>query len=762
MLQRAYIQLFRIMVASIKNIGNRPCTRCSIPLEEVSRLGMKGDRRNRERLARFDDSDRRTRVEIARNAIYNANLSITHDEVSNQLDGLSLVPTDNAFSDRLSPLDFNLFDILVSDVLHECAIPVFEGLLPHPHNQRILKLIFTLAHWHGLAKLRMQTDHTLHLLDNLTTDLGKRFRGFVTYTCDMVETKELAREHAARMRKELKQKKTILAKGTKRQKVGHVADGGRKAKKFSLKTYKFHALGHIVLNIKRFGTSDNYSTQLLVPSKAEGPLDTLRTLPYFIGKSQHKPVDLTEFLSKHRDDIATQKFLAKLKLHLLPRIRRTMLEEAQANPDNYRTAISVLQRLVAQSDESEEHIMNESDRIFFHSNRIYGHQILQINYTTYDLRREQDTLNPSTSRCHIMCLNDAESSASPNSPRFSYGRVLGIFHANVAFFGEGTLDRRPRRFDFLWIRWFKELGGQEPWSACQLDRVAFPPLKNLGSVDFLDPRDVLRACHIIPRFSTGLVHSPSTPKDLSKSGKNLTGKATSTKNPTNAEKQSTGGKPTSKGKGKRPARAKQLQFPAVHTKAPLSPLAKDDADWKEYYINRFVDRDMIMRYHWGLGVGHRYSHTDAPIENPYGGAVSTEDDQNSGDSDSEIFDDDKNEDSGVQEADSLEVSQALNADIEIDEEANLRDGEVPADYIGYDHRPDGSPHDRDTQLDLQTYPIEEAGELGTEGYDSDASIYGLHDRQEELPDDSGDEDEDDMYVEDCDIPEADSESDEDA
>ena len=23
---------------------------------------------------------------------------------------------------------------------------------------------------------------------------------------------------------------------------------------------------------------------------------------------------------------------------------------------------------------------------------------------------------------------------------------------------------------------------------------------------------------------------------------------------------------------------------------------------------RFVDRDMLMRYHWGLGVGHIYSH----------------------------------------------------------------------------------------------------------------------------------------------------------
>ena len=24
--------------------------------------------------------------------------------------------------------------------------------------------------------------------------------------------------------------------------------------------------------------------------------------------------------------------------------------------------------------------------------------------------------------------------------------------------------------------------------------------------------------------------------------------------------------------------------------------------------SRFVDRDMLMRYHWGLGIGHTYSH----------------------------------------------------------------------------------------------------------------------------------------------------------
>lgn len=35
-------------------------------------------------------------------------------------------------------------------------------------------------------------------------------------------------------------------------------------------------------------------------------------------------------------------------------------------------------------------------------------------------------------------------------------------------------------------------------------------------------------------------------------------------------------------------------------------------------INSFVDRDMVMRFYWGLGIGHAYSHqtqtTDVPMK----------------------------------------------------------------------------------------------------------------------------------------------------
>ena len=73
----------------------------------------------------------------------------------------------------------------------QCAIPLFEGLLPSPHNERLMKLLFILAYWHGMAGLHMHTDDTLGLLDDLTTVLGQRLREFQATTCAQYKTREL-------------------------------------------------------------------------------------------------------------------------------------------------------------------------------------------------------------------------------------------------------------------------------------------------------------------------------------------------------------------------------------------------------------------------------------------------------------------------------------------------------------------------------------------------------------------------------------------
>lgn len=136
----------------------------------------------------------------------------------------------------------------------QCAIPVFQGLLPEPHNTKVLRLLFTFAHWHGLAKLRMHTDATLQILDIATTDLGEQLRAFQQDTCASFETLELKREAEARKRREAKQGPMVNSSST--------MSNQRRRKKFNLQTYKVHAMGDYVSTIKMFGTTDSYTSAI--------------------------------------------------------------------------------------------------------------------------------------------------------------------------------------------------------------------------------------------------------------------------------------------------------------------------------------------------------------------------------------------------------------------------------------------------------------------------------------------------------------------
>lgn len=154
-------------------------------------------------------------------------------------------------------VDVDLFNFLR---LSQCAIPVFDGLLPEPHNTCVLELLFDLAHWHGLAKLRMHTDPTLDVFSQVTTSLGNRFRTFRDKTCAEFPTKELERERVARARRQ-ERGKAKTTPGSSKSRSQNLGTGGRKPKILNLRTYKFHALGDYASTIRQFGTTDSYSTQ---------------------------------------------------------------------------------------------------------------------------------------------------------------------------------------------------------------------------------------------------------------------------------------------------------------------------------------------------------------------------------------------------------------------------------------------------------------------------------------------------------------------
>ncbi|KAG1809307.1 uncharacterized protein BJ212DRAFT_1279578, partial [Suillus subaureus] len=134
----------------------------------------------------------------------------------------------------------------------------------------------------------------------------------------------------------------------------------------------------------------------------------------------------------------------------------------------------------------------------------------QINYTTYDIRHNQDTLTPGCG-CTVMMLS-REQGTNPHP--FWYAQVLGAFCIQILHIGPEARDCSLQLMEFLWVWWL----GVVPhyrwgFKEGQLLKVRFIP-DSPGSFSFLNPSLVLRACHLIPAFADGctdelLRHGPT-------------------------------------------------------------------------------------------------------------------------------------------------------------------------------------------------------------------------------------------------------------
>ena len=125
------------------------------------------------------------------------------------------------------------------------------------------KLLFELATWHSLAKLRQHTETTVRDLESSTSRLGNMLRTFQQEVCTQYQTFDLPSEEAARARRKAK-KKALAANVMEKEKTRNgkeSASGSRKIRKFSLNTYKTHALGGYAKAIRLFGSPDNYNSQ---------------------------------------------------------------------------------------------------------------------------------------------------------------------------------------------------------------------------------------------------------------------------------------------------------------------------------------------------------------------------------------------------------------------------------------------------------------------------------------------------------------------
>ncbi|KAF8067028.1 hypothetical protein FPV67DRAFT_1562486 [Lyophyllum atratum] len=620
----------KILIACIRNRGHCPCPRCLIKMAEIPKMGLSPDMKVRKERIRKDDHPTRTDIKNARSKIYaDKGYAVGGDVVVEILKKTSLVPIENAFSSRLSSRlsspGFDVFKMLVVDLLHEwelgvwralllqlirllhaidvalvieldrryrqvpgfghgvirkfgtnvselkrmaardyedllqCSMPVFDGLFKGRDNHIVQDLLFLCCHWHALAKLRMHTDFTLKIFEDVTTALGNAFRKFESITCATHATYELPREAEARERKKAKKNAQKSSSSNMAQPSSKPASTSptttsnddtngvsrRRKKTFNMETYKFHSLPDYPDMIREYGTCDSYSTesgelehrtakaryrrtdrrgfikQITQIERRQARIRHIRAkiLPtmtavehiqraseehHRIGKSENIVEHISVFLQKESGNPGINDFIPKLKKHLLPRMR-TLLNLDKTVPGDWKN-------------------------ILMRRDCMYRHNIMRVNYTSYDVRRLEDIVHPRTHQSNIMMLNCKFSPSSedpePSHP-FLYAKCLGIFHINALY------------IEFLWVRYY-DMASMGGWKARKLDEVRLASSGNQDAFGFVDPSDVLRACHLIPSFPVA-------------EGSPVIGNAIS------------------------------------------------------YLVNRFVDRDMLMRYHWGLAVGHTYA-----------------------------------------------------------------------------------------------------------------------------------------------------------
>ncbi|KAG2049009.1 hypothetical protein BDR06DRAFT_864585, partial [Suillus hirtellus] len=245
----------KILIATIKDMGSCPCPRC---------LLMK---------ASFD-------LLLSSKLIPSGILSIFNQ---------------NAFVEKLGPLGFNVFHMLIVDFMHKCKLGTWKALFTHlihllyalpggdhlvatldnrfhhissyghgvihkfANNTSEMKrltaqdfedilqvcsigsVIDMFAQWHMLTKLRLHSETTLTVLDEMFKKLTRQLQKFQDFTCVAFITLELPKE------------KMLMSIRPPMNTQG---------KKFNMNTYKFHAMGDHLHSIQLFRTMDSFTLQI--------------------------------------------------------------------------------------------------------------------------------------------------------------------------------------------------------------------------------------------------------------------------------------------------------------------------------------------------------------------------------------------------------------------------------------------------------------------------------------------------------------------
>lgn len=161
---------------------------------------------------------------------------------------------------------------------------------------------------------------------------------------------------------------------------------------------------------------------------------------------------------------------------------------------------------------------SEYQHLKLHKNQLYTHKVLQVNFVAHDTQQKHDTVKPflrfsTSSRSKIVARAPPKSAimlaASPEDKAagghaFVYARVLAILHIDAWDSASlPSISSRRRRLDILWVRWLGVKAVPSRRNAPALNTVGYMEGSQLGTFGFVDPADVIRGAHLIPRFKEG-------------------------------------------------------------------------------------------------------------------------------------------------------------------------------------------------------------------------------------------------------------------
>ncbi|TEB12649.1 hypothetical protein FA13DRAFT_1823627 [Coprinellus micaceus] len=605
--------------------------------------------------------------------------------------------------------------------LLQCSLPVFEDLLPAPYNTVVLDMLFVLCLWHAYGKLRLHTTSTTSTFVLITRALGMSVRKFRSKVCSQFSTRNLPTEEAAAIRRRQRQK---AAKGDTQETTTPKKSRKSKVRDLNLTTFKFHNLGHYIPAIRQFGTTDNFSTQTgeqehrrlkqfyvhtnkmrafgrqiarhyrrqrllkaisvrynlasmmsakkrsvrkaqnppTIPNSEADPLPAgSPEAHYQISQNSNFPLNILAFLNKHDGDPALINFYDDLCSHILARLTLPQQERSDA-----------------------EFSQDDLARIVFDKGLMYRHKVLRSNYTTYDMQREQDSTNPNSTHTDLMFHSheDPDPGSGLKPHPYWYGRLCGVYHADITLLNTNGKPELKQKVDFLWVRWFGRITRDEKGNPVQgleegrLQRCGFidTDIEDSGAFGFVDPNDAIRSVHMIPAFA----HKWTT----------------------------------------------EYMGPAIarHER-------EKDEDWVYYDVNCFSDRDMLMRF-CGGGPGHGVPVGEYPLQPNRLYAKkhkSTTSQPSSEDVEmGEVSDAESNADCGDSTAPSGEaVNDEENLALEM-EDFEYRDLELVADSDDKDGSEEGEGGDKvDDILNARgDHDVDDDDNLGPEGADDDGLFDG--------------------------------------